>query len=106
MVGNYAYVAVDSATTQMQIIDVTTPASMAVVGQVMMSAGNGRDVAMSSDGSRAYLATVNSALYNEFHIVNTSTKTGNRPVLGSVNSVGMSPISISLMTYNRVVMVG
>lgn len=61
---------------------------------------------MSSDGSRAYLATGNSASAHEFHIIDTAIKTGNRPVLGSVDSTGMSPASIALMTYNRVVMVG
>jgi hypothetical protein len=97
---------VDSSSTQMQIINVSNPSSMSIVGQVMINAGAGRDVSVSTDGTRVYLATANSSSYNEFHIIDTSTKTGNRSVLGSVNSASMSPNSIALLTYNRVVMVG
>lgn len=38
IVGDYAYVATDSTATQMQIIDVSNPAAMAIVGQVTLSA--------------------------------------------------------------------
>lgn len=61
---------------------------------------------MSSDGSRAYLATGSSVSSHEFHIIDTTTKTGNRPVLGSVDSAGMAPAGITLVTYNRIIMVG
>lgn len=60
---------------------------------------------MSTDGSRAYLATANSAAH-EFHIIDTGTKTGNRPVLGSADSAGMSPVGLTMATFNRVIMVG
>lgn len=60
---------------------------------------------MSSDGTRAYLATASSAGH-EFHIIDTSGKTGNRPVVGSADSAGMSPVGLTMATFNRVVMVG
>lgn len=106
VVGNYAYVAINSTVTQMQIIDLSNPDAMSVVGQVAISAWAGRDLSMSSDGSRVYLATDTSSLYDEFHIINTSVKTSNRPVIGSANSTGMSPAGITLVTYNRIIMVG
>ncbi len=106
VVGNYAYVAVDSSTTQMQIIDVTNPATMSVVGQVQTNALGAVDLYVNADGNRAYLATKNSATQNELHIINTSTKTGNRPVISSYNSNGMDPHGITVITGQRAILVG
>lgn len=76
----------------MKIVDITTPASMSVVGQVQIaSTGAGKAVDVSSDGTRAYLATANHATADELHIIDTSSKTGNRSVIGSANSDGMDP---------------
>lgn len=106
VVGNYAYVAVDSVTTQMQIIDVSTPTNLTIVGQASLPAQGGRDIFVNSSGTRAYLVTKASASQRELFIIDVSTKTGNRPTLGSYDTNGMDPRGVEAVAGGKVIVVG
>lgn len=109
VVGNYAYVAVNSSTTQLQIINVSNPASPSIVASA--TTGNsqpGIDVSVNPTGTRAYLVTsYASAILPDFFIVNTSTKSGTLPLIGAgFNTNVMSPKGVAIATGNRALIVG
>lgn len=104
--GNYAFVAVASSTTQLQIIDVTTPSNLTIVGQASLVGEQAVDVYVNTTGTRAYVATLASSTQREFFIVDVSVKTGNRPMLGSYDTQGMSPKSVTFATNNKAIVGG
>ena len=106
IIGNYIYVAIQSTTTQLQIIDVTNPRSLSIIGQAQLAALNGKDIFVNNTGTRAYIATEQSASHNEFFIIDVSTKNGNQPILGSYDSSGMNPKALTVVSGNKAIMVG
>jgi Tfp pilus assembly protein PilV len=105
VVGNYAYVAINGASQELQIINVTNPASLSIVGQADVNGAAATSLYVSPDGNRVYIGTTNSGSQPELFIINTSIKTGNRPNVGSGDTNGTS---IKALAYidNRVVIVG
>jgi len=107
VVGNYAYVAVNSASTQMQIIEVSPDGrTLNVVGWTNLSASGGKDVFINSSASRAYLAIEASASAPEFFVLNIEEKTGLRPVTAVYEAGGMDPTGITVVPGNRAILVG
>lgn len=106
VIGNYAYVAIDSDSSQLQIIDISNPNNMTVVGQAEVSGDDGKDVFVNSSGTRAYLATEKSDTKKELFIVDISTKLGSKPTLGSYETNGMNPKGITVVPGNRAIIVG
>ncbi len=104
---NYAYVATESTTSQLQIIQVSNNGrTLSVVGQADVGSQEGKDVFVNSSGTRAYLATGLSATEKELFILDISSKTGNRPILGSYEANGMSPKGITVVPGNKAIFVG
>ncbi len=106
IVGTYAYVAIGSSSTQLQIINISNPSSMSVVGQALVSGQGAQDVFVNASGTRAYLATSSSSSQKEFFIIDVSTKTGNRPTVGSYEAQGMNPKGVTVVTNNKAILVG
>jgi len=106
VVGTYAYVATASTTNQLQIIDVSNASAPVVVGQGVLTAGAGRDVFVNATGTRGYVVTAKSDSQKELFVIDTSTKTGNRTVLGSYEANGMDPKGVVAVSGNKVIMVG
>lgn len=106
VVGNYAYIAVDSTTRQMEIVDVSNPAALSVVGWATLPAQGGVDVFVNSLGTRAYVATAVSATQRELFIIDVSNKTGAHSALGSYESNGMDPRGIRVVPGNKAIFVG
>jgi len=106
VVGTYAYVVTENTANQLQIVDVSNPASMSVVGQTALSAGEGKDVYVNSTGTRAYVATAKSDTQKELFVVDTSSKTGSRPTLGSYEANGMNPKGVAAVSGNKIILVG
>jgi type II secretory pathway pseudopilin PulG len=106
VVGNYAYVSTNGA-NQLQIIDVSNPSNLQVVGQLSVPGGAGRDIYVTEAGDRAYLVTWASA-QNEFFIINTETKSNPLLVTGGVyDTGGMSPKGVTAINeHDRAVVVG
>jgi len=104
--GTYAYVAVSNATTQMQVINISNPASMSVVANAQVNGGVGTDVFARADGNRAYLVTASDASKPEFHIINSTTKSGTMPVTATADTSGMAPKGVTAISDQRAIVVG
>ena len=106
VVGNYAYVSISGAAVEMQIVDISNVSNPTIVGQVDVNGDGGTGLFVNSSGTRAYLISNNSLTQREMFIIDTTTKTGNRPTVGSYDSSGMSPKKITVVTGNRAIIVG
>lgn len=107
VVGNYAYVVLDSTSSQMQIVQVSSDGkTLTLAGTASVSGQEGVDVFINSTATRAYLATQASGSQKEVFIVDIATKTGNRPTVGSYDTNGMSPKGITVVTSNKAIIVG
>ncbi len=105
--GSYAYVAIGGAGTELQIIQVGSGGtSLNVVGQADVNGQAARDVYINSSATRAYLATNSSSSQHELFIIDISSKTGNRPTLGSYEANGMDPQAVTLVPGNLAILVG
>ncbi len=106
VVGGYAFVSLDwLAMAEMRIIDVTNPRDLKRRGSANVNASNGKDVFVNSTGTRAYLATSQSSSQRELFILNTSNKTS-VSLVGSYEASGMNPRGLSVVTGNRLLLVG
>lgn len=107
VVGNYAYVVLDSTSSQMQIVQVSSDGkTLTLAGTASVAGQNGVDVFINSTATRAYLATQSSDSQKEMFIVDIATKTGSRPTVGSYDTNGMSPKGITAVTSNKAIIVG
>lgn len=106
VVGNYAYIAISGSNTKMQIIDLSNPSDLTVVGYANLDSGDGRDVSVNQTGTRAYLATSNMSDKREFFILDITNKSGNHSVIGSYDTNGMDPKGVSVVPGNRAIVVG
>lgn len=105
----YAYVATDSTSKQLDIIDVTDPVHPSKIGTA--STGNnkaGTGVAINATDTRAYVITqYASSSTPDFYIFNISTKSGSHtPLAHTYNTNGMSPTGIAVPVTDRVILVG
>lgn len=106
VVGTYAYVSIAGATAEMQILDVSNPASPQIVGQADVNGQAARDVFVTPAATRAYLATNESDSQRELFVVDVSTKTGARPTIGSYDASDMDPKGVTVVTGNKAILVG
>jgi hypothetical protein len=107
VVGNYAYVSISgSTTTELEIIDITNPSNMSVIGSANTDSASATSLYVKSDGTRVYLGTLASATQKEVFIIDTSTKTGSRTILSSLETNGMSVNDISVVEVDNRLIVG
>jgi type II secretory pathway pseudopilin PulG len=105
--GNYAYVAVNSTSTQLQIIDVSSPSNISIVASVSVSNVVGRDVFINDSETRAFLVTANSASNPEFFILDITNKNNPSIISGGTYDVGgMSPNGLRVVPGGRAIIVG
>ncbi len=105
--GEYAFVALNSTARQLEIIKVTNNgATLTKEGYAALTAGTARALHVNDGGTRVYLATANSTTQREFFIINTETKSGNRPVISSYDTNGMDPRGVTVVPGNRAIVVG
>jgi type II secretory pathway pseudopilin PulG len=108
VVGSYAYVAVDSSSTQLQIIDISNPSAPGTPKNFSVNGLEGRSLVVSDDGERVYLVTKLSASHNEFFIINSSDPTKDSlSVIGSSDTGSMDPKAVAIvLNGNRALTVG
>jgi type II secretory pathway pseudopilin PulG len=106
VVGNYAYVSLSGSSAEVQIINISNSSNPVIVGQADVNGEAGTGIFTNSSGTRAYLVSNASSTQREMFIIDTTTKTGNRPVVGSYDASGMSPKKITVVTGNRAIIVG
>ncbi len=110
----YAYISVNSTTTQMQVVKVTDPVNPVLVRQVQTGNSQpGVDLSTNTTGTRAYLITnYASSTKNNFFVIDTSTisGSGNLPIIGNGYNTyaidAMNPKGIATATGNRIIVVG
>ena len=103
--GDYAFLAVNSESTPMQIVQISNGGqTLSVVGYANLPDDeDGVDVVVNSTGTRAYLIIEEN---KKFYIVDTSTKTGSQPFKGSYSTGSMNPKGIAVVPGNRAIVVG
>lgn len=106
VVGTYAYVAITGSSTKLQIIDISNPSIPSIVGFANPSGSDGQDVFVPPTGTRAYLVTTNNVSGPEMYIIDTTSKSGSRPIIGTYEASGMSPKAITVVTGNITIIVG
>lgn len=107
VVNSKAYIAINSTSTQLQIIDVSDPSSLPSPINISVTGQAGKDVFVNSSGTRAYLATGTSSSQKEFFIVNVdSTSAQYKQTLGSFDTNGMNPKGVTVVTNNKAIIVG
>jgi prepilin-type N-terminal cleavage/methylation domain-containing protein len=104
VVGDIAYVAMDSSSDQLKIVDVSNPSEMSVLASLTVNGAEGRDVYVSEDGNRAYLVTKGDSAKAEFFIINTEDKS-NPSVLGSYDTNGMDPKAVDVILEDHLAIV-
>lgn len=111
--GNYAYVALGSSGAELQIIDVTNPGSITLLGtgevdpQNLNSGDIARDVYVNQAATRAYIVIDAATSIREFYIFDISTKTGSRSIIGSYEANGTNPKGVTVIAeHNKAILVG
>lgn len=110
---NHAYVAIDSANRQLEVVNVTNPASLSIAGGIDVSDQGGQDVFITGGASpRAYLVTHNSPTNPEVIILNITNPASpqklnpSNPSQGTYEVGQMQPKGITVVTGNRLIVVG
>lgn len=107
VVGDYAYVPIEDTRYQLDIIYLSNSTNLARVGRIHVDGGDGVDVAVSSDGNRAYLVTAQSAGQKELFIIDTTSKSNPQLVTNGVwDTSPMSPRAVNLVPGNLAILVG
>lgn len=104
--GNYAFVSLSFSLIEMQIIDVSNPQSLFNAGWANVNGRDGKKVFVNPSATRAYLATNADPFFPEFFIIDITSKTGSRPIIGSYNASGMNPTGLSIVPGNKALLVG
>lgn len=105
--GNYLYAALDQDWYEMSIVNISNPANMTITSQTNVNNQQSFDIYISEDGNRTYFGTGNSTSEREFFIIDTSSKSGSRPIIGSYDTNGMSVKGIAIVERDkRAVLVG
>lgn len=103
--GGFAYLAIN-ASPQLQIINVSNPASPSIVGQTTVDGAGGRDLFVNETATRAYLVTASSSTQAEYFIIDTSSPSGERPTLSSFDTNGMDPKGVTVVPGNVSLVIG
>jgi len=104
--GNYAYISISSSPIELQIVDISNPNDLDYIGWGNVNGSDGKRVFVNDSQTRAYLATNTSSTLRELFILDVSTKTGSRPTIGSYETNGMNPKSVSVVPGNKAILVG
>ncbi len=101
---DYAFIAVNSEDKQMQIVQISNNGTnLNYIGYAKVSGEEGKDLTINSTGTRAYLIVDDA---KKFYIIDTATKTGKRPVIGTYDTGQMNPKGIAVVPGNRAIVVG
>lgn len=102
VVGNYLYAVLDLDWYELAIVNVSNPASMSITSQTSVNNQQVYDMYVSEDGNRVYFGT-NSSSEREFFILDTTSKSGARPIIASVDTNGMTVEGIAVVADDTVV---
>ncbi|OGH53598.1 MAG: hypothetical protein A3G15_03530 [Candidatus Levybacteria bacterium RIFCSPLOWO2_12_FULL_40_10] len=106
--GNYAFVSIAGHVRELEIFNISNPASITRGGWADVNGEAARDVYMNSDATRAYLVTDASSTLPEFFIINTTNKNcSDCPDLGTYNAgTSVNLKAVEIVPGNRAVVIG
>lgn len=99
----YLYAVLNWDWYELAIVNVSNPANMSITSQTSVNNQQVYDMYVSPDGTRVYFGTNNSSSENEFFILDTSQKTGSRPIISSVDMGGTTVRGIAVVEDGNVV---
>ncbi len=105
VVGTNAYIAVNSTTNQIQVVDVTNPRSMPAPTSISVNGQGATDIYVNVPQNRAYLVTAQSNSQPEFFLINLATNS----VVGSYDTSAhgnMNPKGVVAVSGAKVIIVG
>ncbi len=108
VVGQFAYVAINSSSSQLQIIDVSDSSAPSLVKSYTVNGGGGKSLFVNDSGERVYLVTTKSSTQDEFFIVDVSDPAKqNLQTISSADTGEMDPNAIgTVLEGNRMIVVG
>jgi prepilin-type N-terminal cleavage/methylation domain-containing protein len=105
VIGDYAYVSIAGAARELEIVNVSNPASMSITGWADVNGQAATVIYVQPDGNRTFLGTNADSGLRELFVINTTSKTGSRANIGTYETNGMSIKGMSLVG-NRLVLGG
>jgi type II secretory pathway pseudopilin PulG len=97
VLNGYLYAVLDWDWYELAIIMVNDPANMSITSQTSVNNQQVYDMYLSEDGTRAYFGTSNSSSEKEFFIIDTSSKSGTRPIIKSMDIPSLTIRGISIV---------
>lgn len=88
---------------ELAILNVSNPASMPIISQTSVNNQQVYDMYVSDDATRVYFGTNSSSSENEFFILDTTQKTGTRPIIASLDMGGTTVRGIAVVENGDVV---
>ncbi len=105
--GDYMYASLDDDWYELVITNIGNPADMIITSQTSVNNQQTHDLYVSDDTNRVYFGTESSSSEREFFIINTSSKSGARPIIGSYEANGTSIKGIAIVEADdRAILVG
>lgn len=108
--GTYIFVAESSTSKQLEVFKGNGLNAPTLIGSKGVTGQAGKDIAILSDGTKAYLVTGSSSTQKEFFVIDTSPiLSGSAPgnVLASYDTNGMDPRGVAVvLNGNRAIIVG
>ncbi|MDX9739400.1 MAG: hypothetical protein RBT33_03540 [Candidatus Dojkabacteria bacterium] len=99
----YMYAVLNWDWYELAIVNVSNPANMSITSQTSVNNQQVYDMYVSPDGTRVYFGTNSSSSENEFFILDTTQKSGSRPIIASVDMGGTTVRGIAVVEDGNVV---
>ncbi len=107
IVGTRLFIATESVSSQLTIVDISNPSNLTIGTQIALPAKEGVGIYVNSSGTRAYIATEGSVTQKEFFIVNIQASSSEYgTIYGSYDTNGMNPKGVVVVSGPRAIIVG
>lgn len=98
--GSYLYASLNWDWYELVLVNVSNPSNISVTSQTSVNDQQTLDIYVSEDGNRTYFGT-NSSSQREFFIIDTSVKSGARPIIASFDTTPMSIKGIAIIEADK-----
>ncbi len=103
--GDYAFLSLYNDWYELAIVDISDPNNLDVVSYSDVNIQQAADLYVNETGDRVYFGTNSFWWFKEFFIIDTSVKSGQRPVIGEKDTYGMNVKGIAVVN-DRAIVVG
>jgi type II secretory pathway pseudopilin PulG len=102
----YVYAGLNNDWYELGIVDAQDPGSLSLISQTTVSYQQVKTLYISEDGTKTYIGT-NSSGESEVWIMDTTTKSGERPVIGEIETNGTTVLGLFVVEQdNRLILGG